>query len=159
MLSQKPHSTFERKGSDLLAEIEITLVESLSGFSRVVIKHLDGRGIHIRHPQPAARVLVPDRILKIDGEGMPNKKSDLRGDVYLRCKSQFQEYETLQRNQAFGKLKELLPGPNKAIEADEVDDVDYDESADLDHFGGTEQQESWEDADGEDEEGPQCQQQ
>ena len=158
-LSQKEHSIFERKGADLLVDIELTLAEALCGFSRVVVKSLDGRGIHIRHPQPAARTLTPDEILKVPGEGMPHKKSDVKGDLYLICKIKLPSYAELERSQAFNKLKEILPRPEKPIEADEIDEVEYLESADLEHFGGTAQQGSWEDADEEDGEGPQCQQQ
>ena len=82
-LVQTEHNTFRRAGSDLSATIEVTLAEALCGFSRVVIKHLDGRGLHIQHPQPIANVLEPGQVIKVEGEGMPYKKSDLKGDLYL----------------------------------------------------------------------------
>ncbi|KAG8530331.1 uncharacterized protein KY384_004833 [Bacidia gigantensis] len=158
-LAQSEHPTFERRGADILATIEVTLAEALCGFSRVVVKHLDGRGIHIRHPQPAARVLEPDQIIKVAGEGMPHKKSDIKGDLYLMVNVKFPDYATLERNQAFKKLRDILPKPGKPIEADEVDDVEYDETATLDGFGGAENVAGdWEDED-EDGTGPQCQQQ
>lgn len=126
----------------------------------MVIKHLDGRGIHVRHPQPAARVLEPNQIIKINGEGMPQKRSESKGDLYLAVKVVFPDYAWLERNQAFSKLKDILPKPEKPIEAEEVDDVDYDESADLGDFGGAGAEgEGWEDEDADGDEGPQCQQQ
>ena len=156
---EEEHRVFERKGADLLAQIEVTLAEALCGFSRVVLKHLDGRGIQIQHPQPAARVLNPDQVIKIPGEGMPHKKSDLKGDLYLTVKINFPDYAWLDKNQAFSKLKDILPKPEKAIEAEEVDDVQYVETADIDDFGAGEADgEDWED-DEEVEDGPQCQQQ
>lgn len=95
----------------------------------MVLKHLDGRGIHVQHPQPTARVLEPGQVIKVAGEGMPYKKSDLKGDLYLVIKVKFPEYAWLAENQAFGKLQELLPKPENPIHADDVDDVAYDDIA------------------------------
>lgn len=158
-LVQTEHETFKRSGADLLAEIEITLAESLCGFSRVVVKHLDGRGLHIQHPQPNARVLQPGQAIKVVGEGMPHKKKELRGDLYLVIKVKFPDHEWLEDKQALAKLKELLPAPEPAIRADVVDDVSYDDNASLDEFGaGAEGDEGWVDDD-EDGGEPQCAQQ
>ncbi len=49
-LVEEPHDLFTRLGNDLSADLAVTLSEAMTGFSRVVIKHLDGRGIHIDHP-------------------------------------------------------------------------------------------------------------
>ena len=158
-LVQMEHKTFRRAGADLSAEIEITLAESLCGFSRVVMKHLDGRGLHIQHPQPNTGVLRPGQVIKVVGEGMPQKKSELKGDLYLEVKVQFPEHAWLQKKQVLTKLKELLPPPGTSIQADVVDDVTYEEAASLDEFGaGAEGDEGWVDDDEEDGE-HQCSQQ
>lgn len=158
-LVQTEHETFRRAGADLLAEIEITLAESLCGLSRVVLKHLDGRGLHIQHPQPRARVLKPGQVIKLVGEGMPHKKSELKGDLYLEIKVKFPEYGWLEEKQVLAKLKELLPTPGTPIEADVVDDVTYDETASLDEFGASAGGDTgWVDDDEEEIE-PQCAQQ
>ena len=158
-LVQMEHKTFRRAGADLSAEIEITLAESLCGFSRVVMKHLDGRGLHIQHPQSNTGVLRPGQVIKVVGEGMPQKKSDLKGDLYLEVKVQFPEHAWLQKKQVLAKLKELLPPPGTSIQADVVDDVTYEEAASLDEFGaGAEGDEGWVDDDEEDGE-HQCSQQ
>lgn len=158
-LVQTEHETFRRAGADLMAEIEITLAESLCGFSRVVVKHLDGRGLHIQHPQPKARVLEPGQVIKVVGEGMPHKKSELKGDLYLVVKVKFPEYGWLEEKQVLAKLKAILPTPGTHIQADVVDDVTYEESASLDEFGANgEGDEGWVDDDEEEGE-PQCAQQ
>lgn len=158
-LVQTEHQTFRRAGADLLAEIEITLAETLCGFSRVVVKHLDGRGLLIQHPRPKARVLEPGQVIKLVGEGMPYKKSDLKGNLYLVVKVKFPEYGWLEDKQALPKLEELLPTPGAPIQADVVDDVTYDENATLDEFGANaEGDEGWLDDDEEESE-PQCAQQ
>ena len=158
-LVQIEHETFRRAGADLSAEIEITLAESLCGFSRVVMKHLDGRGLHIQHPQSNAGVLRPGQVIKVVGEGMPQKKSELKGDLYLEVKVQFPEHAWLQKKQVLAQLKELLPPPGTSIQADVIDDVTYEEAASLDEFGaGAEGDEGWVDDDEEDGE-HQCSQQ
>ena len=157
-LVQTKHDVFTRSGADLSAEIEITLAEALCGFSKVVVKHLDGRGLHIQHPQPAARVLEPGQVIKVGGEGMPHKKSEQRGDLYLIVKIKFPDYGWLETQGAIDKLKSLLPKPQPPIQADVIDDVSYDETATMEDFGGVEGHGDWVD---EDEEGgqPQCAQQ
>ena len=157
-LAQTEHNIFRRAGPDLSADIEVTLAESLCGFSRVVIKHLDGRGLHIQHPQPINRVLEPGQVIKVAGEGMPHKKSELKGDLYLAVRVKFPDYRWLEENQALSKLKELLPKPEKPIQADVVDDVTYDETASLEDFGEGAESEAWVDED-EGEAEPQCAQQ
>ena len=159
VIVQVEHETFTRAGADLSAEIGITLAESLCGFSRVVMKHLDGRGLHIQHPQSNGGVLEPGQVIKVVGEGMPHKKSDLKGDMYLVVKVKFPDYAWLEKEQVLDKLKELLPTPRNPIQADVVDDVSYEEIASLDEFGASaEGDEGWVDDDEEDGE-PQCAQQ
>ena len=158
-LVQTEHNIFRRAGADLTAEIDITLAEALCGFSRVVIKHLDSRGLHIKHPQAIERVLQPGHVIKVVGEGMPHKKTDSRGDLYLVVNVLFPEYSWLEEKQVISKLRELLPMPDKPIEAAIVDDVAYDETASLEDYGsGTEGGESWVD-ENEEGSGPQCAQQ
>ena len=159
-LVETDHPTFRRAGADLSADISVTLAEALCGFSRVVVKHLDGRGISITHPQPIARTLKPGSVIKIAGEGMPIKKSEAKGDLYLVVQVDFPEQGWLEDHKAISKLQEILPKPAGPIQAETVDDVEYDETATLDGFGAGENGggAAWED----DEEGdaaPQCAQQ
>lgn len=160
VLVETEHSIFRRAGADLSVNITVTLAEALCGFSRVVVKHLDGRGIQIRHPPSIGRVLKPGSVIKVAGEGMPVKKSDLKGDLYLIVQIEFPEHRWLQDHQIIDKLQELLPKPGKPIEADTIDDVEYDETATLEDFeGGAEGGEAWEDDEQEEEVNPQCTQQ
>ena len=89
---------------------------------------------------------------------MPHKKSDVKGDLYLIVQVRFPTYDWLQRNQAIQRLKEMLPKPDNPVEAENVDDVEY-EAAEIKNFGNEgESGGEWED-DEEDERGAQCQQQ
>jgi DnaJ family protein A protein 2 len=128
-LVEEDHEIFQRAGDDLSAELNISLSEALTGFSRVVLKHLDGRGIHLNHPQ--GKVLKPGQILKIVGEGMPLKKTDLKGDLYLVVKIEFPENGWLEDPAVFSELQKILPGPPPVVEATEIDEVEYDSDADI----------------------------
>lgn len=130
ILKEADHDTFTRAGSDLQAPLNITLAEALCGFSRVVLKHLDGRGIQITQPQ--GRILRPNQVLKVSGEGMPYKKSDVKGDLYLVVNVQFPEDSWAQDKEAVKQLQQLLPIPEKTIPVDVVDEVEYELNADLD---------------------------
>lgn len=129
-LVEEDHDVFQRAGDDLSAELEVTLAEALTGFSRVVLKHLDGRGIHIDHPQ--GKVLRPGQVLKVAGEGMPLKKSDLKGDLYLVVKVNFPEDGWTEDPAAFESIKKVLPKPAEPIEATDIDEVEFDSDADID---------------------------
>jgi DnaJ family protein A protein 2 len=159
-LEQTDHEVFQRAGADLAARIEVTLAEALCGFSRVVVKHLDGRGIEITHPKTPGDVLRPDQVLKISGEGMPHKRSETRGDLYLTVEVKFPEDGWALDAAALDKLRAILPGPGPSITAEPVDDVDYDPKANLNEFGArdTHGGTAWVDDDDDDEGngGPQC---
>lgn len=139
------HSVFRRAGADLSADLEITLAEALCGFSRVIVKHLDGRGLHMNHHQPKSHIMRPGQVIKLVGEGMPYKKSELKGDLYMTVRVNFPEDGWL-RDDTLTKLQSLLPTPAEPIKANIVDEVEYDDSASLDDFGaGAQEGEAWED--------------
>ncbi|ETI23341.1 hypothetical protein G647_05141 [Cladophialophora carrionii CBS 160.54] len=151
-LVEQSHEVFQRTGNDLSAKLDITLAEALTGFHRVVLKHLDGRGIELNHPQEPGQILRPGEVLKIRGEGMPMKKSDAKGDLYLVVEIAFPEDGYfLEKPGSLEQLQKLLPGPEPPIEdVEEADEVHF-ELADIDEIGGDEAQGAWED----DEDGPQ----
>ncbi|KAI0166388.1 DnaJ domain-containing protein [Xylariaceae sp. FL1272] len=157
VLVEEPHDVFHRVGNDLSADLEITLAESLCGFSRTVITHLDGRGIHLSHPR--GKILHPGQVLKVEGEGMPLKRGETKGDLFLVVKVNFPEDGWLEDDAAYESLQKLLPGPGPEIKAEEVDEVEYDDDADIDEMGANSGDprygEGWEDDD--DGEGAQAQ--
>ncbi|KAF9892514.1 hypothetical protein FE257_001623 [Aspergillus nanangensis] len=145
------HPTFERAGADLMATIDVTVAEALTGFSRVVIKHLDGRGIELKHPTKSCGVLSHGQVLRVPGEGMPIKRSDARGDLYLNVNIKFPDDKWKPSPAVLEKLKEMLPKPDPLIQADTVDEVDYDPKSNLDAFGANDPAggSAWEDDDDE----------
>lgn len=158
-LFETEHSTFRRSGPDLSAEVHISLSEALCGFSRILIKHLDGRGLHVKHPQSDGEPLKPGTVIKVSGEGMPYKKSELRGDLYLIINVDFPEANWLRQDDRMEKLKDLLPKPADPIQAETVDDVDYVKNVNIDGFGAGNEGDQWEDEDEDDGGQPQCAQQ
>lgn len=156
-LAETEHETFHRAGNDLQADLHITLGEALTGFNRVVLTHLDGRGISLKVPQ--GEVIQPDQVLRIPEEGMPIKKSEGRGDLYLTVKIDFPEDGFFKSEETIKKIRDLLPGPPPPIKTDVVDEVeDFERNADIEEFGAGSGDPraggDWEDDD--DEEGPQC---
>lgn len=159
-LSEEPHDVFTRIGHDLSADLVVTLAEALGGFSRVVLKHLDGRGLHINHPR--GKVLRPNEVLKVEGEGMPLKRGEEKGDLYLLVKIEFPEDGWITADDEYAVVERLLPPPEPPIVADEVDEVEYESGADIEEMGANSGdprfQSEWEDDD-EAGGGPQCAQQ
>ncbi len=156
-LQQLPHPTFERAGADLSAELKITLAEALTGFHRVLVKHLDGRGIELQHPKQEGQILRPGQVLRIPGEGMPHKKSDTKGDLYLTVDIDFPPDGFLQDSNALEQLRNLLPPPPPPLEVEEVDEVDYESNVSMEGFGGRDAAGGWEDDDDDEAGGPQAQ--
>ncbi|KAG9250760.1 putative DnaJ domain protein [Emericellopsis atlantica] len=158
-LVEEPHDDFTRLGYDLSAELKITLGEALGGFSRTVLKHLDGRGIALERPRGS--ILRPGDCLKIEGEGMPMKKGDAKGDLYLLVDIEFPEDGWLKDDKEYDSLQKMLPPPNPPIEAEEVDEVEYEEDADIEQMGANSGDPrfatEWEDEDDMDDGQAQCQ--
>lgn len=77
VLEEKPHDRFKREGDDLVLEIQVPLVDALSGptlpatFTRTV-KMLDGRSVRYDIPYPSTAnggsPLKPGQVIKVIGE-------------------------------------------------------------------------------------------
>ncbi|CAG8652368.1 4952_t:CDS:10, partial [Funneliformis mosseae] len=88
VLKLAQHERFERQGNDLLTEVSISITEALCGFSKVLVKHLDGRGLVINHP--AGEVIKPGAVKCIVGEGMPQYKRPFdKGNLYIKFTIEF----------------------------------------------------------------------
>ncbi|KAL1897239.1 DnaJ-like protein xdj1 [Ceratocystis pirilliformis] len=134
-LEEESHEVFTRIGNDLAADLRITLAEALVGFSRVVLVHLDGRGIHITRER--GQVLCPGEVIRVSGEGMPPKRGDTHGDLYLKVSIEFPENDWIKDDESFKTLSSLLPPPADSIKVGEVDEVEYEENVDIEEMGAT----------------------
>jgi DnaJ family protein A protein 2 len=82
----KPHPTLLRSGAspgDLQTNVKINLSEALLGFNRVLIVHLDGRGIRVESGR-GERIIQHKDVWVVRGEGMPHRGRGTKGDLYLR---------------------------------------------------------------------------
>lgn len=161
IIEEKKHPVFTRVGHNLKATLHITLREALCGFSKVILRTLDGRGLHYTHKVANGKVIKPKDVFKIVGEGMPfGKKSDERGDLYLDVEIEFPEEGWLTDPGELDLLRSLLPTQTNSSQANGVpgivDDVTL-EKADLDEFVG-EETGAWETEDEDDSDAvPECQ--
>ena len=127
VLETKPHEFFERSGSDLLAHVNITLSEALLGFSRVILTHLDGRGINFSSPK--GKVYKTGDTIVLRGEGMPIHKKVAKGDLYVLFEVEMPSEEWLQTVDVKA-LRGLLPPGKPDLRPEIVDEAQY-EVADI----------------------------
>lgn len=84
------HQTFRRLGLDLYASCEISLRESLAGFQKRVVTHLDGRELVVKVSK--GQITGPNSVLKIANEGLilqQDDGSETVGDLYLQVQVTF----------------------------------------------------------------------
>jgi DnaJ family protein A protein 2 len=144
VLHASPHETFERSGNDLLTHVTITLSEALLGFSRILITHLDGRGVKVT--SPPGKIISPGESIVLRGEGMPvYKNPQQKGNLYVVIHIDMPDenwLKTIDRT----ALESMLPpktmemSPRPSV----VDEADFEES-DIVDFG--EDDDDWEDDD------------
>jgi len=90
VVEDKPHPRFSRSGNDLIARVEIPLVEALTNASgaKKQVEHLDGRKLQV--PVPPG-VVKPGQETRIANEGMPmrSKGATGKGDLLVRWEVKF----------------------------------------------------------------------
>ncbi|KAF9931454.1 hypothetical protein BGZ67_005292 [Mortierella alpina] len=102
VIEEKPHPQFTRRGDDLIVELELSLMESLTGFSKTV-KTLDGKTLPVS--ASGTRVIQPGQEEKFPGEGMPiSKKPGQRGDLIVKFKVRFPEQLTPSQKEGLRKV-------------------------------------------------------
>ncbi|KAH9068156.1 hypothetical protein EDB83DRAFT_2506151 [Lactarius deliciosus] len=128
VLKTQRHESFERSGSDLLSTVSITLSEALLGFDRILINHLDGRGVRVASPK--GKVLTSGMTIVLRNEGMPTYKNpDARGNLYIVLKVEMPSEDWMSTVDQKA-LAALLPPKKTDIEPlpEIVDDVAFEES-------------------------------
>jgi len=156
VLKTQRHESFERSGSDLLATVSITLSEALLGFDRIMINHLDGRGVRVASPD--GKVITSGTTIILRNEGMPTYKNpDARGNLYIVLEVEMPTEDWI-RSVDQTALAALLPPKKTDIEPlpEIVDQVAFEEGT-LTEFGEGDEND-WEDDGDEDDGGPpECQ--
>lgn len=147
---EKPHPLFKRyfsvKGqnnpANLLYQLDISLCESLTGFSRN-IEHVNGELFTIKYDH----IIKPGDIHIVSNKGMPRQNNPiLKGNMYIQFNVQYPD--TFKESEK-AKIRQLFNQPNvKVKNTDEViDTVDldnyhdtYDENNDFDGNSNHQQQ-------------------
>ncbi|KAH9936050.1 hypothetical protein B0H21DRAFT_758745 [Amylocystis lapponica] len=128
LLKARHHESFERSGNDLLTTVHITLSEALLGFSRILITHLDGRGVHVS--SPSGKIIKPGDSIVLRNEGMPvYKNSDQKGNLYVMLEVDMPDEEWLKSIDRVA-LEAILPPKKPEMEPKPavVDEVPFEES-------------------------------
>lgn len=129
VIQEKEHETFQRKGADLLTKIELELSEALCGFTKT-IQHMDGRSLKIE--SPPGKVIIPDSIHCIQGEGMPYHGNPFtKGRLFITFTVKFPD--TLKPSVVTSILS-VLPKPADPVLTNEEEECTFEE-VDISQFG------------------------
>eukprot|EP00873_Tetraselmis_striata_P027742 jgi/Tetstr1/448006/TSEL_035308.t1 len=102
VVKEKPHPVFTRVDKDLLARVYVPLATALCG-GEVSMKTLAGKQVRVSVPEPMD---TDDTEVTVPGEGMPDQKGGVRGDLRLQLKVQLPKGLTQQQK---AQLKAILP--------------------------------------------------
>ena len=109
---RQPHFQRLKNGIDLVADLKVSLVETLLGFS-VPLRHLDDHIVVVDSPKDV--ITQNGDLIVVEGEGMPNANNPvLKGDLYMKVTVIM---PTAKQIAALGtkgveQLKKLLPPPS-----------------------------------------------
>ncbi|CAF1430806.1 unnamed protein product, partial [Didymodactylos carnosus] len=112
VLQQEPHAQFQRSGDNLIMKHKINLAESLCGF-QLIITHLDGRKIVIKHPPN--NPIAPDTYRCVKGQGMINMRTHDMGDLIIQFDVEFPHEKFLTDSAALKQLESILPTKAKVV--------------------------------------------
>jgi DnaJ family protein B protein 4 len=105
VVEDKPHARFTRSGNDLIAKVEIPLVEALTNESgsKKQLEHLDGRKLQVQVPPG---VVKPGQETRIGGEGMPirGKGATGKGNLLVRWDVKFPDRLTPAQKEGVRKV-------------------------------------------------------
>jgi DnaJ family protein B protein 4 len=110
VVEEKPHETFKREGNDLTCNINLSLVESLTGPPPGVpkltktVNMLDGRKLQV--PVPLG-IVKPGQETTIPEEGMPIRKGGSvknKGDLIVKWEVVFPDRLTSAQKETIRKV-------------------------------------------------------
>ncbi|KTW27354.1 hypothetical protein T552_02334 [Pneumocystis carinii B80] len=85
IIEEKPHTMFRRSGDDLITEMNLTLVEALTGFLKMITT-IDGKHLKVTSANP----IQPNHEVCYPGHGMPlSKNPSTRGNLIVIFKVAF----------------------------------------------------------------------
>ncbi len=110
----QPHELFERNGTDIVCQLQISFVQAILG-AKIPVQTLNGdRKLEI------PKGTQPGEILRLNGEGIPSLRGGRRGDQIIQIKiktptnlskkqtSLLKEFDKLESNKLTNRLKSIL---------------------------------------------------
>ncbi|XP_046585344.1 LOW QUALITY PROTEIN: dnaJ homolog subfamily A member 1-like [Haliotis rubra] len=121
VLDQKPHSTFQRHGNDLIMKMNVELVDALCGFVRP-IETLDQRVLKITsHP---GEVVKHEDVKCVLNEGMPIYRDPFsKGRLVIQMTVNFPKSNFATEKQ-LRVIRNILPKPEEVIVSDDAEECD-----------------------------------
>jgi len=115
----KPHRIFERRGEDLLVDVNVTYPEAVLG-TELEVPTLSGEKVSVKIPSGTRH----GDLIRVDGYGMPRLRGSGKGDLYVRVNIDVPKIGIVDRMFRDGKkvekllkeLRELLPEPERIRE-------------------------------------------
>jgi len=96
----------QRNGDNLIMKHKINLIESLCGF-QLIITHLDGRKIVLKHPPNDP--IAPETYRCVKGQGMVNMRTHDAGDLIVQFDVEFPSEKFFTDPQLLMQLESILP--------------------------------------------------
>jgi DnaJ-class molecular chaperone len=104
-----PHSRFERKGDDLVVDIDVPVLDAVLG-GEVTVPLIEGR-VALRIPE----LTQNGRQIRLAGKGMPVLGStDKRGDLFVRVRVQLPDKLTAEEREHFEAMRARKSQPATA---------------------------------------------
>jgi DnaJ-class molecular chaperone len=99
VVSVLPHNRFERKGDDLVTEVDVPLLDAVLG-GEVTVPTIEGR-VALRIPE----LTQNGRQIRLAGKGMPVLGAEKRGDLFVRARIQLPEKLTPEEREHFEAMR------------------------------------------------------
>lgn len=103
LISVQPHQRFERRGDDLLTDVEVPLTEAVLG-GEVEVPTMKGK-VMLKVPP----LTQNGRTFKLNGQGMPHLGGNGRGDLFARVKVHLPEKLSDKEKELFEELRAERP--------------------------------------------------
>lgn len=121
--SEMKNINFDKLGDkDCIMEIDIPLSDALTGIkNKFLTKTFDDRLLYLS--TPSGKVIKPDEILKVPGEGWPYRvNNEIKfGDLYIKCNIEFPPDNWFTEKNELFAIQNLLP-QSSVHEENEIND-------------------------------------
>lgn len=104
LVTMTPDPTFERKGDDLLTDVQVPLTLAMLG-GEVRVETLDGKRVLLTIPPETQN----GQTFRLAGKGMPKRRGDGAGNLLVRVQVVLPQRLSPQEKQLFEQLAQLRP--------------------------------------------------